>query len=161
MKLSSRASWLSSVHAVTHTVPALGFIVWERRNKLKEEYQSLSGEQIRDLRLAGTEVTHEIRMPLRGVPWRQFDRRPRSQPRRLQGGNPHHGDDVRRQAHAAEEIHKHGHMHLDEIVERRDRFENQVIIAGHFSTRYNGSGLEQLVTQSLPDMLGGRLQLWI
>ncbi|HVJ80605.1 MAG TPA: metal-dependent hydrolase, partial [Planctomycetia bacterium] len=47
-----------------HTVPSLGYIVWDRRKKLKPEYQHLAGEQIRDLRLAGTEVAKEIRTPL-------------------------------------------------------------------------------------------------
>src|SRR6185369_11331595 len=52
-----------SVSATKHTVPSLGFVVWERRRKLKPEFQNLAGDQIRDLRLAGTEVTHEIRQP--------------------------------------------------------------------------------------------------
>ena len=47
-----------------HTVPSVGFIVWDRRRKLKPEYQELSGEQIRDIRMAGTEVSAEVRRPL-------------------------------------------------------------------------------------------------
>ena len=31
--------------------------MWDRRRKLKPEYHSLSGDQIRDLRLGGAEVT--------------------------------------------------------------------------------------------------------
>ncbi|WP_297035617.1 MBL fold metallo-hydrolase, partial [Thermogutta sp.] len=46
-----------------HTVPSLGFIVWERRKKLKPEFHGLPGEKIRDLRLSGVEVTNEIRLP--------------------------------------------------------------------------------------------------
>ena len=42
-------------------MPSLGFIVWDRRRKLKAEYQSLSGDQIRDIRMAGTDVTDEVR----------------------------------------------------------------------------------------------------
>ena len=53
-----------SVFRTKHTLPSLGFLVWERRKKLKEELQGLRGDQIRDLRLAGTEVTHEHRLPL-------------------------------------------------------------------------------------------------
>src|SRR5947209_2637279 len=46
---------LSRDHVVTafataHTVPALGFLVWDRRLKLKDEYVGLPGDQIRDLR---------------------------------------------------------------------------------------------------------------
>src|SRR4051812_23621061 len=50
--------------ATVHTVPSRGYRVWERRNKLKEEYQGLSGDQIRALRLGGTVVPGEARTPL-------------------------------------------------------------------------------------------------
>src|ERR1700730_11189429 len=50
--------------ATTHTIPSLGYVVWERRRKLKEEYHGLSGDKIRDLRLSGIEVTREMRTPL-------------------------------------------------------------------------------------------------
>src|SRR5262249_61658689 len=50
--------------ATTHTIPSVGYVVWERRFKLKEEYHGLPGEKIRDLRLSGTAVTREVRTPL-------------------------------------------------------------------------------------------------
>src|SRR5437870_12004635 len=53
-----------TVSATKHTVPSLGYVVWDRRKKLKAEYTSLTGEQIRDLRLGGVEVTEERRLPL-------------------------------------------------------------------------------------------------
>src|SRR5262249_50863577 len=31
--------------ATRHTIPSLGFLVWERRKKLKPEYRELTGEQ--------------------------------------------------------------------------------------------------------------------
>ncbi len=52
-----------TVSATKHTVPSMGFIVWERRRKLRAEFQSLTGPQIRDLRLGGTDVTEEKRIP--------------------------------------------------------------------------------------------------
>ena len=60
---------LSREHVVTvsstaHTLPSVGYVVWERRRKLKAEYHGLPGERIRDLRLSGTEVTQEMRTPL-------------------------------------------------------------------------------------------------
>ena len=63
--------------------------------------------------------------------------------------------------HAADEIDKQGHIHLDEVVERASMFENEVVIAGHFSTRYSNKQIHRLVEKSLPDMLGGRLNLCI
>src|SRR5690606_26008756 len=52
-----------TVAATQHTVPSFGYVLWERRRKLKPEYQDLAGHEIRDLRLGGTEVTHETRVP--------------------------------------------------------------------------------------------------
>ena len=64
-------------------------------------------------------------------------------------------------SHTKDKIHKFGHMHLDDLVERRDRFHNELVIASHFSTRYATSRIRRLVERALPDMLGGRLQLWL
>ena len=64
-------------------------------------------------------------------------------------------------SHRKEKIHKFGHTHLDDIVERRDRFKNELVIASHFSTRYQIRRIRELVERALPDMLGGRLHLWL
>src|SRR5215475_321403 len=53
-----------STFATTHTIPSCGYLVWERRNKLKEEYHGLPGDKIRDLRQSGVVVTQEVRTPL-------------------------------------------------------------------------------------------------
>src|SRR3954463_10620373 len=53
-----------TVSATEHRVPSLGFVVWDRRRKLKPEYQQLTGDQIRDIRQSGKDVTDEVRVPL-------------------------------------------------------------------------------------------------
>jgi ribonuclease Z len=63
--------------------------------------------------------------------------------------------------HRKEKIHKLGHIHLDDILERRERFQNQLIIASHFSTRYHARQVRNYVEKALPDMLDRRLHLWI
>jgi ribonuclease Z len=47
------------------------------------------------------------------------------------------------------------------VVERRERFKNELIIASHFSTRYTGKRIRDVVARVVPDMLDGRLQLWL
>ncbi len=56
-----------TVSATRHRVPSLGFVVWERRRKLRPEFQELSGDKIRDLRLAGTDVTEGAPHAPRGL----------------------------------------------------------------------------------------------
>ncbi|MFY8200073.1 MAG: hypothetical protein ACOVLE_05355, partial [Pirellula staleyi] len=50
--------------ATRHSIPSLGFIVWDRRKKLRPEFADLTGEQIRDIKLSGVDVTREVRIPL-------------------------------------------------------------------------------------------------
>jgi ribonuclease Z len=66
-----------------------------------------------------------------------------------------------RPSHRREKIHKYGHMHLDDFVERADRFENELIVCGHLSTRYNGPEVRRIVEAKLPPRLRDRVRLWI
>jgi ribonuclease Z len=144
-----------------HTLPSLGFVVWERRRKLKPEFLPLSGDQIRDLRLAGREVTNEIRIPLLGYLGDTapggLDECPAMYDARVLIAEM----TFVAPSHRKERIHKHGHMHLDDFVERRDRFHNERVIAAHFSTRYHARQIRSFVERALPDMLAGRLYLWL
>jgi ribonuclease Z len=150
-----------TVSATTHTVPSLGFVVWQRRKKLKPEFIGLPGETIRDLRLSGAEVTQEMRIPYVAY---LGD----SSPGGLDACPAMYEAEVLimevtfvAQRHHKDKIHKFGHMHLDDLLERRDRFHNELIIATHFSTRYGAGQIRDLVQKAVPDMLDGRLHLWI
>jgi ribonuclease Z len=66
-----------------------------------------------------------------------------------------------RAKHRREKIHKFGHMHLDDFLERADRFENEVIICGHFSTRYHPDEVRRTLQLRLPPRLRERMRLWI
>ena len=52
-------------------------------------------------------------------------------------------------------------MHVQDYVDRKDLFKNELIIASHFSTRYTDRQVREFVKKSLPDMLDDRLHLWI
>lgn len=147
--------------ATRHTVPSLGFVVWERRRKLKPEYQELPGAAIRDLRLSGTEVSREIRVPRLAYLGDSMPEGLDANPAMYEAEvlivemtfvSPHHRKD---------KIHKFGHMHLDDFIERRDRLKNELVIASHFSTRYDARQIQHWVRRALPDMLDGRLHLWL
>ena len=150
-----------SVFPTKHTLPSLGFLVWERRKKLRPEYTSLTNEQIRDLRLSGVEVSAEVRIPkvayLGDTAPQGLDAFP----------------DVYRseilimemtfvgQSELPHKIHKYGHTHLDDFLARADRFENEVIIASHFSTRLHPDQIQRIVEKRLPEGLKSRLRVWL
>jgi ribonuclease Z len=66
-----------------------------------------------------------------------------------------------RPKHRREKIHKFGHMHLDDFIERADRFHNELIICAHFSTRYHAREVRQYVPAMLPPNLRDRVMLWV
>ena len=147
--------------ATRHTIPSLGYLVWERRKKLKPEYHDLSGDQIRDLRLSGVDVSAEIRLPKVA----------------------YMGDTAPPGLEAIPEIyqvqililemtfvapnerpaliHKFGHTHLDDLLDRAEKFENELIIASHFSTRLHPDQIQRIIEKRLPDSLRGRLKIWL
>jgi ribonuclease Z len=147
--------------AMKHSIPALGFIVWDRRRKLKPEYASLTGDQIRDLKLSGTDVTYELRVPLVAYTGDTAPEGLDSCPDMYRAKILITEMTFVAPDHRREKIHKHGHTHLDDIVARRNDFKNDIVICGHFSTRYNDSQIKRWVDKALPDRLDGRLQLWI
>ncbi|HTM54288.1 MAG TPA: MBL fold metallo-hydrolase [Pirellulales bacterium] len=150
-----------TVSATKHTIPSLGFVVWERRRKLRPEYQGLTGPQIRDLRLGGTDVTEERRVA-------RFAYLGDSSPEGLDDCPAMYEAHVLvmemtfvAPSHRKDKIHKFGHMHLDDVIARRERFKNEVIIASHFSTRYNSKRIRDIVGRMVPDAFDGRLHLWL
>jgi len=147
--------------ATRHTIPSLGFLVWERRKKLKPEYHALSGGEIRDLRLSGVEVAAEVRIPKLAY----------------MGDTAPQGLDALPEVYRAEilimemtfvapnerpsAIHKYGHTHLDDIIARADLFQNEVVIASHFSTRMHPDQIQRIVEKRLPETLRSRLKVWL
>lgn len=144
-----------------HTVPSVGYVVHERRKKLKPEYTHLDGPQIRDLRMQGIEVSAETRIPIVGYTGDTsppgLDKNPVFyQVRTLITEMTFLASD-----HRKDKIHKHGHMHLDDFMDRRDKFKNELIIAAHQSTRYTDRQAMHYLRQACPDMFDGRLMLWL
>ena len=150
-----------TVSSTTHTIPSVGYVVWDRRRKLKHEFQGLPGDKIRDLRLSGVDVPHEIRAPLVAY---------------LGDSSPEGLDRCPAmyeamilitemtfvaRSHRRDKIHKYGHIHLDDIIERKERFHNELIVATHYSTRYTDERIHRIVSKRLPDMLDGRLRVWL
>jgi len=147
--------------ATTHTIPSVGYLVWERRNKLKEEYQGLPGDKIRDLRLAGTQVTREIRTPLLAYTGDTSPAGIDNYPPVFEAKVLITEMSFIRPNHRREKIHKFGHMHLDDFLEREERFKNELIIAAHFSTRYHPNEVRRYLETKLPPSLRERVKLWL
>ena len=157
---------LSREHVVSafdtvHTIPSRGYIVWERRNKLKDEFLGLPGEKIRDLKLSGVAITREVRIPLVAYTGD-------TAPAGLDKNPPCFDAKILitemsfiRASHRRDKIHKFGHMHLDDFIERAAQFKNELIVAAHFSTRYHPNEVRKLLDVKLPAELKAKMKLWV
>ncbi len=149
-----------TVHKTVHTVPSVGYVLWERRTKLKPEFVGLSGPEIRDLRLSGTEVSAETRVPIFAFTGDTSPKGLELNPEFLKAQTLVTEMTFVAPQHRKEKIHKHGHMHLDDFVFNQDWFENEHVIASHFSVRYSDTQIRKLVEKRIPDLWDGRLKLW-
>jgi len=149
-----------SVLRTDHSIPSVGYLVWERRKRLKPEYQSLSEMEIRQLAISGHQVSAEVRSP-------RVAYLGDSTPRGLDDNPIMCEADILimelsfvAKRHRTDRIYRSGHIHLDDLIERREFFRNGLIIASHFSTRCADREIERIVRKRIPDMMDGRLVLW-
>ena len=143
-----------------HTVPSLGYVVWDVRRKLKPEYSHLKGEQIRDLRLSGVEIAHEVRIPLVCYCGDTAAGGLDADPAVYQAKILITEMSFFRPEHSKHKIKKFGHTHLDDLIERADKFENERIILGHLSTRTGVKQARQAIERRMPTSLRDRVHLW-
>lgn len=149
-----------TVFPTVHTVPSVGYVVWDRRRKLRSDLLGKSQDEIRDLATSGVDVTQEVRVP---VVCYAGDTAPGgldAEPAVFKSQILITELTFYRPEHRREKIHKFGHTHLDDILERADRFENECIIFTHISTRYHDHQIERGILKRMPPDLQERVTLW-
>ena len=134
--------------------------MWDRRRKLKPELVGRPQDEIRELATSGVDVTQEVRVPL--VCYTGD-----TSPPGLDAEAAVYESQILiteltfyRPEHRKEKIHKFGHTHLDDILERAERFNNEKIIFTHVSTRYLDHQIERGILKRLPAPLRERVELW-
>jgi ribonuclease Z len=156
---------MSQLHDVTafatsHPVPSRGYVVWERRQKLKDEYVGFPGDKLKELRDAGATLTAEVAVPL--VCYTGD-----TGPAGLDAAPALYDANVlitelsfARKEHTRERIHAFGHLHLDDIAERAERFHNELIVLGHVTSRDEPADFQRWVNERLPAGLRERVKIW-
>jgi ribonuclease Z len=156
---------LSKDHFVTafptaHPVPSRGYVVWERRQKLRDEFAGLPGPRLKELREAGTEVTVEAPDPLvcytGDTGPAGLDADPAVYAARILIAEL----SFSRPEHSRDRIHAFGHLHLDDFLDRADRFENELVIVGHVTSRDEPADLRRLIDDRAPPRLRERIVVW-
>jgi ribonuclease Z len=123
-----------------HRIPSQGYLLVEKRDKLKDEYKVLEGREIGRLRKSGVEVTYTVEYPLLAytgdteasvfdVAGETMDLVRRAQV--LVTECTFLGEE-QSEAFAR----KRGHTHMAELAARADIFNNEAVLFVHFSQRY-------------------------
>ncbi|OMP09454.1 nuclear ribonuclease Z isoform 1 [Corchorus olitorius] len=141
-----------------HVIPSQGYVVYSVKQKLKEDYLGFSGNEIKNLKSLGVEITDTITSPevaFTGDTMSDFI---------VDAAN----SDVMRarilvvestfvdNSVSVEHARDYGHIHLSEIVNHADKFENKAILLIHFSARYAVETIREAVS-ALPSPLAGRV----
>jgi ribonuclease Z len=140
-----------------HSAPCQGYGIWSRREKLLKEFAGLPGEELARLKRAGTSITRTLETPevafcgdtlIEVVEREEVVRRAR-----LLVLETTFLDE---RVNVAEARSK-GHVHLDEVIERAELFENEAILMTHFSARYARAEILEILQRRLPASLGSRV----
>lgn len=119
-----------------HTSPSMGYVIVEKRSKLKEEFNGFPQEKLRELKERGVEITRVLDIPLIAY---FGDTAP---------GAPLLREDIRKaqivicECTFIEPDHKERakigkHLHLDDIVEWMPLLECEMLVLTHVSRRSN------------------------
>ncbi len=140
-----------------HTVPSLGYAVFTTKHKLLPRYHGTPGPELQRIRQAGEVITQPVEscdVAFTGdTAIDALDEQPWLYRARLLILEATFLDD--RVGVAA--CRSKGHVHLDEILERAERFENQAIMLTHFSARYALGEIRAILDKRLPTSLRARV----
>jgi len=137
--------------ATDHVVPSLGFHLVRLKRRLKEAYRGRAGAELARLRAAGEEAEEEVETLAlsycgdtgAGV----FDTEPRLFEARVLVLECTFLGEAKR---ASAALYKH--LHVDDLVARRERFANRAIVLHHLSRRHRMAELRREVATRMPEL---------
>lgn len=134
-----------------HRVPCRGYAVMRKTRKLKEEFLSVPGREIKRMKDRGDEIFEDKDIPVfafSGDTTIEFlQDNPLAQEAQVLFIECTYIDDKRPESRARE----WGHIHLDEIIANRHLFKNEKIVLTHFSKRYHRRYITQVLGKKIDD----------
>ena len=140
-----------------HSVPSLGYQIFRKVAKLRPEFLELEGSRIAELRRQGADLFETVeRLELAYVTDTLID---------VLDENPSvYGSRVLilectflDESKSRSESRAKYHIHLDEIIERAELFQNEHVVLMHFSQSYRPRTVHEILQQRLPPRLLGRV----
>ena len=144
-----------------HPVPSLGYQFLRRVSKLRPEFKSLPGDEIRTRRLAGDDLfftaEHLELAYATDTLVKVLDSEPSLTTSRVLVLECTFLDERKSMA----DVRAGCHVHLDEIIERADQFQNEHLVLMHFSQMYKPREVEQILASRLPPSLASRTHAFV
>lgn len=144
----------------THRIPSLGWFIERRSQRLKPEYQGKGGPELAALRKQGATLTQEHIQPLLCVTGDTqiefFDTHEQARNAKVLVHEITSWDERR----GVETTRKYGHTHLDEILERAEKFTGEALVLVHRSNRHSRDEAEEILKRRCPAVLEGRVFLF-
>jgi ribonuclease Z len=141
-----------------HRVPCQGYVIHERRQKLKAQFRSLPGPEIVRLREQGDVPLFELQetAQIAFCGDTLIDVLEREEVLRRVKVLVLECSFVDERVSVAE-ARAMGHVHLDEIVERAELFQNEAVLLTHFSERYTSDEIRAALDAKLPPALRAKV----
>lgn len=145
------------VFRTDHTVPSVGYELFRRVSKLREPFLELSGPEIAERRRSGEDLFRvEERRELAYATDTLIDVLDH-EPRLLQNRVLILECTFLDERKERDESRKRGHIHLDEILERADSFDNERLVLMHFSQLYSPREVHEILKRRCPPHLFERI----
>lgn len=143
-----------------HSVPSLGYQLFRRVNKLRPEFRSLAADEIARRRHDGDDIFDQVERlefayatdTLIDV----LDQQPSLYASKTLVLECTFLDERK----STEEARQKSHVHLDEIIERADRFQNEHLVLMHFSQLYQPQEVHHILKSRLPERLQAMVRVF-
>ena len=143
-----------------HRVPSQGYILFEKKKRLKEEFSGLSQREILAAKNEGqnpNEEWWEPRVAFTGDTQIEFTESAEEALRaKILFVEVTFWDDKKSVEHAR----RWGHLHFDELLVNLHKFKNERIVLIHSSIRYSKGYLEKILRERLPESEQARVVLF-
>ena len=153
-----RKNYFARAFRSPHRIATIGYTIFERRQKLRPELVGHSEREIAARSRAGETVTEPIEIPQICFPGDTraeiIDQEPTVTQARLLALECTFLGENSTIKHAR----RSGHIHMDELAYRAERFENEVVLLTHFSRRYARPTIDAAVRR-LPKILRDRVHI--
>ena len=155
-----RRNLLIRAFSVPHTATSLGYLIYNRRQKLLDEYLGLSSPQIVELKNKGRKITRTTQVPLvcylgdvelATLKWTEMMRQAQI---------------LVVECTFFEEGHQHRakfgqHVHLDDLIELLPQLQNEYIVLTHLSRRTDLRQAKNLLAEKIPQDQGKRIHFFM